>query len=128
MTNGTTFYGKLCEKNEKAMDDLKYDVSNSVNIDSTTGWVESIIEDAFEELSEVSIDDVNIEADVYTHQLMKWFSDNFAIEICEEAREELGCEGKSIIDQIILGQWYAKDRIYHMVSDWLEQNGDKNDE
>ena len=126
--NGTTIYAKLCDKDEKAMDNLKYDIQKAVDIDNSTDWVESIIEDAFEELSENDIDDINIEADCYNHQLMKWFYDNFAYEICDEARKELGGEEKRIIDQISLGQWYAKDRIYHMVNDWLEEHKEDDNE
>ena len=123
MISATTFYGKLYEKRSKELNDLRYDIQDSLDIDGSSGWVEEIMEEAFTELGEegIDIDNVYIEADIYDSDLISWFNVCRPVNICEEAREELGSEG-AIMKQIAIGQWYAKNRIYHMVNDWLQEN------
>lgn len=90
-----------------------------------SAWVDEIIQDAIDDLytNEVDIDDVNIEADPYYSQLSKWLNEDCALEFCDEAVDEgFTADRATIYDILSWGQWLAKDRIYHAVNDYLQEN------
>jgi len=90
-----------------------------------SAWVDEIILDAIDDLytNEVDIDDVNIEADPYYSQLSKWLNEDCALEFCDEAVDDgLTADRSTIYDTLACGQWLAKDRIYHLVNDYLQEN------
>lgn len=90
-----------------------------------SAWVDEIILDAIDDLytNEVDIDDVNIEADPYYSQLSKWLNEDCALEFCDEAVDEgFTADRATIYDILSWGQWLAKDRIYHAVNDYLQEN------
>ena len=90
-----------------------------------SAWVNEIIQQAIDDLYEddVDIDDVNIEADPYYSQLSKWFNEDCAVQFCDEAVDEgFTADRATIYDILSWGQWLAKDRIYHAVNGYLQEN------
>jgi len=89
-------------------------------------WIYSMVFAAFYDLEDYDIEEITIEADVYTYDLVKWLADNcnaFALEYCNEWHEEFQSSGEgNIISQIQGGLWFAKDRIYRAVSEFMKEN------
>lgn len=91
-------------------------------------WIYRIIADAFFELANDDLDEINIEPDVYYSDLYKWFGESYADQFCNEYLE-LYPASKDIWKTIAGGQWMAKDRIYHLVNDFLQENAtDENEQ
>ena len=84
-------------------------------------WIYSAIWEAFDNLSMDDIDDITIEADPYYSELYKWFGEPFANEFCTECIEEGLIDPKNVYQIIASGQWLAKERIYHAVNDFIQQ-------
>jgi hypothetical protein len=81
--------------------------------------------EALDHLSEgMDPEEPEINADVYTSDLMKWFSSNGRrIQVVDEAMEELGREfdkERGIEGAIAQGQWYEKESIFRMVAEALQ--------
>lgn len=89
------------------------------------GFASETILEAIEELEENGndIDRVTIEPDCYYRALDKWFCEcEGAACLCDEAVEEGLADGKEIYKTIAAGQYLAKDRIYRLVHEFLEEN------
>lgn len=89
-------------------------------------WIYSIIQRAFEELHLDSLQDINIEADIYNHDLAYWFYNNcnqYAHEYCNEWLEDCYYKDLNIdmIEIIRKAQEVAKIRIYCLVNDFIQQ-------
>lgn len=111
-------------KKELDIEKLMDTVYESVRF-GRSAWVDEIILDAIDDLytNEVDIDDVNIEADPYYSQLSKWLNEDCALEFCDEAVDDgLTADRATIYDILSWGQWLAKDRIYHAVNGYLQEN------
>jgi hypothetical protein len=85
------------------------------------------IVDALDLLSEgVDPDDPQLEADVYTSDLLKWFSSSGRrLDLVDEAMQEaFGWEideKRGIEGMISAGQWYEKDQVFRRVVDSLQK-------
>lgn len=88
-------------------------------------WIYEQIMDAFEELAENDLDDIELRSDDYTHDLLAWLQNSYALEEINECRQELGQENLKILDQIGWGQWYAKKKIYEAVNEFIEQDNEE---
>lgn len=111
-------------KKELDMDKL-YDAVYDTIEHHRSAWIDEQIECAIDDLytNEVDIDDVNIEADPYYSQLSKWLNEDCALEFCDEAVDEgLTADRSTIYDTLAWGQWLAKNRIYRLVNDYLQEN------
>lgn len=106
------------------LNELIQDIHNALHCGLPDDWIYGEIWEAFEVLEENDIEDLSIEADCYHHQLLKWFSQcNCAPSCCDEALEEGLLEGVNEIWKIISGgQWFAKDRIYRMVYEFIQED------
>lgn len=96
-------------------------------------WIYRIVKEAFDDLASDSLEDINIEADIYNHYLAHWFYNNcnqYAHEYCNEWLEEFGNGCKlDMIEIIRNGQEMAKERIYCEVNDFIQQQKEvKNDQ
>lgn len=66
-------------------------------------------------------DDIDMEADIYNHDLITWLgSHGYRPGYCDEAREEFVGEPGTLIDQIMLGQAYEKQEVLGLVRSFLE--------
>ncbi len=88
-------------------------------------WIYKVIAEAFEGLANDDIDNVTIEADIYTHDLLCWLYENgqsFALQYCAEWLDQFSDnQGLDIAKQIEGGQWLAKNTIYIAVHEFLEE-------
>lgn len=123
-------YVKLVDKAPQELKDLVLDISCDVLEDYTpicSDWVCETIRDAFEDLEQNPLENCSIEADVYTKDLIKWFSEeSFAVEFCNRAMIERGVKKGDIIEMIQYGQTLAKDTIYQEVCAFLDRQRDAN--
>jgi hypothetical protein len=88
-------------------------------------WIYLTILEAFEALEDDPLENINIEPDVYYHELYKWFGEPIAHILCIEAQEEGLCEGKGIYEIIGTAQFLAKEKIYHAVNDFIDGEDDE---
>ena len=89
-------------------------------------WFYKTIRNAFEELHVDPIEDITIESDPYNFQLTKWLHENcdtFANEYCTEWLEDCCLIGSKLDMMAIISgaQQLAKERIYHAVNDWIQE-------
>lgn len=93
-------------------------------------WIYEKINLAFEEIEhdELDIEGYVPEGDIYNYVLIEWLSNPFALDLCEEAREEWGNDKMSLMEQIQHGQVQGLTRIYSMVNEFLKANVCNNDE
>jgi hypothetical protein len=84
-------------------------------------WIYEIIYNAFEDLSGQDLEDINIEPDCYNKDLIEWFMNPYGDWICNDARQEYGCENLGILEQISCGQEYAKRMIYNTVNNFINE-------
>lgn len=94
-------------------------------------WIYKTILEAFRELEENDndMDSIEIEADIYNSDRYEWLGNHFAYECCDEALVNGLCEGvNNISDIIVSGQWLAKDRIYRLVHEFLNEKESELDE
>jgi hypothetical protein len=62
----------------------------------------------------------DLEADVYTHDLLAWLASNLERSgYVDEAVEQLGHSEQGVIGDITQGQWYEKEEIWRLVVDAL---------
>lgn len=115
-------YCYLRDDSPEALRDLVY----AIHRDHFDGclpndWLYAQIFDAFSNDPQV-----DPQTDVYNHDLTKWLHENaFAIGVCNEAVEQMGCgEMTDIIGWISLGQLYALQMIHDAVSVFLEAQDD----
>jgi hypothetical protein len=118
--NGVSFI----KRKEDAPEDLE-DLIREIHFDHFGGclsndWIYATILEAFEDLENDDLENITIEADPYHTQLYKWLGEPFADELCQEAIDEGLSTGKGIYETIAVGQWLAKDRIYHAVNDFIQ--------
>lgn len=85
-------------------------------------WRYEFIEVAADALAESDDpDDIQLGADVYTHDLTSWLGSRVdRYSYCDEARDELGREYESIIHQIMDGQLREKEETLGLVRHALE--------
>lgn len=66
------------------------------------------------------IDSPDIEADIYTSDLLAWLSSNFnRIEYTDEAIKSMGAQDTT--QMLIAGQVQEKEEVYHIVLNYLQQ-------
>lgn len=86
-------------------------------------WRYSMIEEAATALAEDGDpDDVNLEADIYTHELTGWLhsrADRYSF--CDEALNEYGCKFENTITLLQMGQDYEKSQVLGLVRLALEK-------
>lgn len=86
-------------------------------------WIYKVIDLAFDDLDEESLDNITLEADCYYNDLQKWLDNPFAGDYCTEYMQET-CEKMAdctFWDLVGCGQWLAKDRIYRAVDQWISE-------
>jgi hypothetical protein len=92
-------------------------------------WRYEFIENAIDALAENDDpDDINLEADIYTHDLTTWLgsrADRFAY--CEDAVKEYGLdtENFSMLDLLQQGQLMEKREVLDLVRAYLEQRAEE---
>lgn len=84
-------------------------------------WIYCEIYNAFNKLANDSIDDINIEADAYHSDLYKWLGEPFASSCIEDYMSDFSAKTTDIYEMIASGQWVAKNRIYQMVNDFINE-------
>lgn len=87
-------------------------------------WIYGIVHTAFVDLEDNELEDCCIEPDMYDHNLIEWLADNatvYAVQYCNEAIEE-GIGGDNIMAMIQAAQCTAKEKIYHAVSDFIQEH------
>ena len=87
-------------------------------------WIYKTILEAFEELEENKLDEINIEADCYYNDLYTWLGEPFAHGICNEYLEEFAYKTTKIYELIASAQWLAKDKIYNAVNEFMEEHNE----
>lgn len=62
------------------------------------------------------VDEVSLEADIYTHGLLRWLASNLHRPgYCDQAMEDMGNEFKDTVSLISLGQWAEKNEVLSIV-------------
>lgn len=87
-------------------------------------WVYATIMEAFEDITDNDSYDINdlITTDIYNSDLFQWLQDcPYSQCFCDEALQEGWLQGKGLTDIIQGGQYIAKERIYRMVAEFLEE-------
>lgn len=75
------------------------------------------IVDSLDSLAEgADPEDPQLEADVYTSDLLKWFTSHGKRPgLVDEAVEQMGHSPQGILEDIGLGQWYEKDQVFNQI-------------
>lgn len=125
------FFIKLIDNAPDELRDLIYTIHKKHFFGSLPNdWIYWTIYEAFDDLAKDRLDHINIEADIYNHDLAYWFYDNcnqFAHEYCNEWLEEFGNGCKlDMIEIMRNAQEMAKARIYCEVNDFLQQKESEN--
>ena len=94
---------------------MKYMLNNLGN-----DWIYETIHDAFLDLENDDIENINLEADCYYNKLYDWLANPFAHGYCNEVLDE-GLDLKDIYAIIGCAQERAKDRIYRAVDDFIKE-------
>jgi len=87
-------------------------------------WIFATIHQAFDDLEENSLEDITIDPDMYNNQLYKWLHENgnaFASAYCDEYMQEFGLETYDLNKILTGGQWLAKDKIYNLVNQFMQE-------
>ncbi len=84
-------------------------------------WIYMQIANAFEELEDNLLDDITIEADSYYNDLYKWLGEPFAKGCIEDYMSDFSAKTTDIYEMIASGQWVAKNRIYQMVNEFINE-------
>ena len=113
----------LCLK-DNAPEDLKvlvYNIHHSFDA-LPNDWIYMQIANAFEAFSpeDYCLDDITIETDCAYGDLYRWAGESFAHTCMSDYLEQAG-KVKGFYELIGAGQWLAMDRIYHMVSDFINE-------
>ncbi|HBF13408.1 MAG TPA: hypothetical protein DDW49_08515 [Deltaproteobacteria bacterium] len=75
---------------------------------------------AFAGCDNADIDDVRLEADIYTHDLLQWLGSNLnRVGYCDQAQDEFGLEKADVLTLITYGQQMEKDEIVSLVREGL---------
>ena len=75
---------------------------------------------AFVDCEDVDMDDVRVEADIYTHDLLRWLSSNLnRVGYCDQAQDEFGLDKVDTLTLITHGQQMEKDEIVSLVRESL---------
>lgn len=103
------------------LDNLIYSIHEELDA-MPNDWIYRIILEAFEAMEEEDYtwEDCTIESDVYNSDLYKWFGEPYAPGFIEQYVTELS-DTKDIWTMISGGQWLAMERIYQMVSDFINE-------
>lgn len=86
-------------------------------------WIYSMTREAFETLEQDDLEDINIETDIYHHDLAIWFAQNhfaYANQLSAEMMEDFGSGCQNAISLIEIAQHEAINRIYQAVNDFLK--------
>lgn len=118
-TKGAEFYC-LSDKSSSDLKDLVREIHESFDCLSND-WIYRCIHYAFYDLRRYNLDDIDIQSDFASHDLKEWFKEPFA-DSCVQEYEEMETVTKGMYNLLAGGQWLAKDRIYRMVNEFLEEN------
>lgn len=103
---------------------LMLDIHNAFGGCLPNDWLYQETANAFYgfEVDGVDIEDLNVEPDIYYSHLIEWLHNPYALDCCDEYQDELGCDKSTgITERISCGQWLAKDRVWRMVWDFLQE-------
>lgn len=68
------------------------------------------------------IEDIRLESDVHTSELLKWLSSHLMrLSYCDDAKETYGLEGHALVNVISAGQEYEKNEVLQIVLDHLKK-------
>ncbi len=116
-----------CKDNApKELRELIHEIHKELWCGLPNDWIYEIIYRAFEDLEETEMEQIQIEADIYNSELLKWLENSFADEFCS-AVLLASCLG-SIWTVISAAQYEAKFQIYLMVDSFMESNEQKTEE
>lgn len=79
---------------------------------------------AFMALKDDKIENINIEADIYHHELIAWLDNSFAIQFYDWAVERMCKRNPYLIETLQVAQQEAKRLIYWNVHHFVEQMND----
>jgi hypothetical protein len=113
-------FSKLVECPPKELQELIRKIHKEYFCDCLPNdWVYETIHDAFLDLENDCLDDINLEADCYYHQLYEWLGNPYGHEYCNEVLEEF--DPKDMYQIISAAQERAKDRIYREVDEFIKE-------
>lgn len=117
--DGTSYHSFDHSTTPQWVKDLAFDAHDDMAPDD---WKFAFIVEALDALAETEDpDDINLEADVYTHDLLRWLASNLnRPAICDEASAEYGTPGQDIVTVIQQGQAYEKSQVLASVRSALE--------
>jgi hypothetical protein len=116
-TDGSTFI--TYDDVPQWVNDMAHAAHNDMAPDD---WKFAFIVEALDALAEnEDADEVRLEADIYTHELLKWLSSNLQRPgYCDEAMQEFGGEFTDTVALISLGQYHEKNEVLGIVRSALE--------
>lgn len=111
----------LSDDSPKILDDFVYDLHTELGKGLPNDWIYEQLGEAFYafEKDKIELDDLCLEADIYTYDLLDWCKDFH--EFIDESNDEIG-RPATFINEISQANWYLKDMIHRRVHDFLEQN------
>lgn len=117
-----SYFVSLSDDSPEELKELVHHIHDDIFNAYPNDWIYSTISEALEDLSESSLDDITIEGDVYTKDLLKWYTETPSADyFCVEA-VDLGLTSSQRIDELIgWGQYLSKKAIYESVNDFLEK-------
>lgn len=75
---------------------------------------------AFAECEDADMEDVRLEADIYTTDLQRWFGSHLnRVGYCDQAQDEFGLDKADTMTLITYGQQMEKDEIVSLVREYL---------
>jgi hypothetical protein len=114
---------ELAEHSPDNLKELARDIHFSLGCATPSDWVYKTISEAFVDLEENIIEDLEIEPDTYYCDLYKWFGEPPAHAFCNEYMDVAEDYGTDVYSVIAGGQCMTKERIYEMVNHFLQEAG-----
>jgi hypothetical protein len=90
-------------------------------------WIYNEISNAFDAIEIDELEETPFNPDEYTHQLFEWAKSGWAQYMIQLYNDNIH-HSKDMMEQIQNGQWYAADRIFHLVKEFIEENEEEEQE
>lgn len=113
----------LKEYMSSELNELVRDIHQDLFNCGCNDWIYEQIYYAFDDLKNDKLEDITIEADVYTHDLIQWLNNGYALELCSEVMREYHYD--SVEEALNQAQTSAKVLIYEAVNSFIERNQDE---
>ena len=111
----------LMDNEPQDLCDVIYSIHKAIGCGFPNDWIYSVIRDAFEDLFQDDLDDIQLDADIYNVDLCEWLKETYANDACHECMIQEMCTKNDIMSIISCAQICVKQQIYEAVNDFINE-------